>query len=91
MACYNRTKRADREQEIADLRAEVAAVDAGTWPRDINDSFRWLNAPTNPYLSARENQRIQADYAKRMCVSGIAYLEGIPARIAAGELPGWEA
>lgn len=90
MASYNHTKRADRSRSITDHKAEIAAVDGGKWPRDINDQFRWLNAPTRTYNSPRENHKIQAEYAKSMCLTMIEYLEGIPARVAAGELPGWE-
>lgn len=80
MAVYNRTKRLDREREIADLQAEIDAIDAGKWPRDINDQFRWSFVSHDP-----------AGYARRMCASSLAYLIAVPDRIANGELPGWEA
>ncbi len=80
MSSYNLTKRADRERLVADRRAEIAAIDNGAWPRDINDSFRW----------STNTNRTAAAHARAMCLADIEYAEGIPARISAGELPGWE-
>ena len=87
MASYNRMKRADRDQEIADRKAEIAAVDAGEWPRNLNDEFRW-----NSNNARTENPPpTPAEYAKRLCTFEVEYLEGVQVRIEAGELPGWEA
>lgn len=91
MASYNLMKRADRERKLADCKAEVTAIEAGTWPRNLDDQYRWADARTCPHNPPGVNHKIQADYAKQMCMAEIAYLEGVPARVAAGELPGWEA
>ena len=85
MSCYNRTKADSRKQETSDRTAEIASIDAGTWPRDIDDEFRWGVGQT--FYSHAD----KASHARAMCVGVISYLHGIPARIAAGELPGWEA
>jgi hypothetical protein len=84
MSCYNRTKAESRQQEIEERKAEIAAIDAGEWPRDLNDDMRWG-------VFMRFNDMAEkTDYARRLCVETLEYLEGIPARINAGELPGWE-
>ena len=85
MASYNRTKADSRRQEIADLTAEIVAIDAGSWPRDTDDAMRW-GVGMSFYSHADK-----AAHARRMCTGAVSYLQGIPARIAAGELPGWEA
>lgn len=85
MASYNRMKVADRKREIDDRKAEIAAIDAGTWPRDLDDDMRW--GICHHFRDAAEH----AAYARRMCLDVVDYLEAIPARIKAGELPGWEA
>lgn len=85
MAYYNRTKAESRKQEIADLKAEIAAIDTGKWPRDIDDNMRW--GPNKTFHDMAE----KAKYVRDLCVKEVGYLEGIPARIAAGELSGWEA
>lgn len=90
MSFYNNTKRADRLRCIADRKAELTAIDSGEWPRDYDDLLRWGDTDTNPFSSYQENQRIRAAHAKKMCLLDIRYLEGIPARVLAGELPGWE-
>ncbi len=82
MAVYNRTKKADRAREIADRQAEIEAIEAGLWPRDINDQFRWYD---------RTPTFTPAQWARKMCEDTIAYLTAIPGRIANGELSGWEA
>lgn len=85
MASYNRMKRADREREIADRKAEIAAIDQGTWPRDIDDDFRW---GANRYF---HDNAEKAAYARKLCMDDVTYLEGIPGRIALGYLQNWEA
>ena len=80
MTSYNRTKAEDRKREIADLKDEIAAVDAGKWPRDLRDSLKILGIP---FLDAAE----EAAYARRVCQCAVDYLEAIPARVAVGELP----
>ena len=52
MTSYNRTKAEDRKREIADLKDEIAAVDAGKWPRDLRDSLKILGIP---FLDAAED------------------------------------
>ncbi len=84
MSCYNRMKNASRQQEITDRKAEIAAIDGGTWPRDMNDEYRWGVNKTFHDMTEK------AVYARSLCLTEVEYLEGIPARIAAGELPGWE-
>jgi len=93
MASYNLMRAADRARARADCQAEIDAVEAGQWPRDINDSMRWIHPPTSPYLPADENRRIAAEYAARMCRAEIEYLDGVDRRIAEGDpdLAGWEA
>ena len=83
MACYNRMKAESREQEIKDRTAEVASIDAGKWPRDIDDDMRWGVNKTFHDVAEK------AMYARRLCVSELAYLKGLTARTKAGELPGW--
>ena len=58
--------------------AELAALDAGSWPRDLDDLCRWMNPdPT----------RVRAILA-----ADIRYLDDLDRRIAAGDpdLAGWE-
>jgi hypothetical protein len=86
MAIYNRTKADSRKQETADLTAEIAAIDAGVWPRDIDDAMRW--GAGQSFASHAD----KAAYARRLCVDIVDYLQAIPARIASGELGnGWQA
>tara|TARA_R110000868_G_C10890698_1_gene763575 strand:+ start:728 stop:988 length:261 start_codon:yes stop_codon:yes gene_type:complete len=86
MSVYNRTKADSRKQERADRTAEIAAIDSGSWPRDIDDRHRWGVGQT--FYSNADH----AAYARQQCVSVIDYLDGIPARIASGELGnGWQA
>jgi hypothetical protein len=91
-AFRNATKARARAEERADLRSELEAITAGTWPRTIDDLFRWGGARTSPYLSARENQRIVREHAASCCRRRLAYLDGVERRLAAGDpdLKGWE-
>ena len=94
MASYNFTRAADRARCRADRQAEIDAADAGTWPRDINDQFRWVGARPSPYLSAAEHWRVMAEHARACCQWEIAYLLGLDQRSAADDDPsltGWEA
>lgn len=84
MASYNLMKKADRDRQRSNRMAEVDAIDEGRWPRDINDEMRW--GATRTFYDGAE----KAAYARRMCMADVAYLDGIPDRITAGELPGWE-
>lgn len=76
MASFNLTKRESRLRRKEALESELAALDDGTWPRDTNDVMRWVTS---------DRKRIRAIIAAE-----IEYLEKLPERIAAGELPGWE-
>lgn len=80
MPSYNLTKAADRARFRADRVAEIAAVDAGTWPRDLDDACRWHAPPRHDATR----------HARAMCAADVAYLDGVEERIAKGELPGWE-
>lgn len=81
---YNRMKSASRQQEIEDRQAEMAAVDNGTWPRDLDDDMRWgVNKSFNDMAE-------RAAWARKMCDLDVQYLRGIPPRIVSGELAGWE-
>ena len=85
MSAYNRMKPADRAREVLSLQAELAAIDNGTWPRDLNDDFRW---GSQRYFHDKAEK---AAYVRGILTSEIAYLENIPARIRSGELSGgWE-
>lgn len=76
MSSYNLTKPEDRTRFRQDHAAELAAVEAGTWPRDINDAFRWIHGSPPEHT---------AQYAARMCRSAIEYIDDLEARIAAGD------
>lgn len=84
MASYNLMKSEDRARMKAARLAEVAAIDAGRWPRDINDEMRWGGNRTF------HDQAEKAAWARRMCNADLDYLDCLSARIADGELPGWE-
>ena len=83
MTVYNRMKAADRVRERQDRQAELDAIEAGTWPRDIDDQFRWNN-PSDKYTNA--------EWAARMCRADIDYLNDLDTRIDQGDptLRGWE-
>ena len=66
-------KQEDRDQIRAERTAEIAAVDACEWPRCINDSMRWV--------------RGTPEWAKKMCLADVAYIDDLEARLAAGEKP----
>ena len=74
MSSYNLTKPEDRTRYRQDHADELAAVENGTWPRDINDSMRWIHGRNAP------------EYAARMCRSTIDYIDDLEARIEAGEV-----
>ncbi len=87
MACYNRMKAKSRKQEIADRKAEIAAVEDGTWPRDIDDEMRWGSTKTFHDMAEK------ARYAKDMCNGVLVYMEDLQDRLNAGGDPclnGWE-
>lgn len=87
MASYNRTKRADRDREIADRQAEIDAIKAGTWPRDINDRMRW--GACRVFVDEHHRR----EYVVDMCQYDIDYLRDVQKRIEAGDpsVAGWEA
>ena len=84
MAVYNRMKSASRACEITDRKAELGAIEAGTWPRSLDDDMRW---GSQRYF---RDMAEKAAYVRPLLEAEITYLEGIPSRIKAGELPGWE-
>ena len=86
MAIYNFAKAADRARCRAARQAEIAAIDAGTWPRDIDDAMRWGATKCFPSVAAR------AAFAREMCASEVAYVDGVDARIRAGDpsVSDWE-
>lgn len=84
MACYNRMKAESRKQEITDRKAEIAAVNNGLWPRDLDDEMRWGSTKTFHDMAEK------AQYAKDMCWSVVFYLGDVQKRLESGELPGWE-
>lgn len=87
MAFYDMSKAADRARCKADRQAEIDAVRDGTWPRDIDDQFRW--GAMRVFCDAQEH----AEYAEQMCQAEIDYIDGVAERIQAGDpsVAGWEA
>lgn len=75
---YNRMKAADRKENQKDLRAELKAIEDGTWPRDLNDQLRY--------------GRPDATYVKKLVEIELAYLEDLENRIIQGDegLTGYE-
>jgi hypothetical protein len=86
MPSYDFTKRADRARKIQENRDEIAAIDAGAWPRTTDESLRFLSIM--PCASIEERAR----KVRAILISEVDYLESIPARHARGELPNfaWE-
>lgn len=78
MSSYNLQKPGDRERFRQDHADELAAVEDGSWPRDINDAFRWIHGSSPEHT---------AQYAARMCQSAIDYIDDLEIRIEAGEAP----
>lgn len=79
MSVYNRMKQADRERERADLTDELAAIDAGTWPRTSSEALRWQNP--------------DPDHVRACLVGGLDYLDDLERRLREGSDPGltgWE-
>ena len=87
MACYNLMLKQDRDKLRQERTAELRAVQDGTWPRSIDDSMRWLNAPTDGLARPEVNRRLRAEYAARMCQADLNYLKDLEKRIASGEYP----
>jgi hypothetical protein len=79
MASYNLTRAADRQRYRQDHISELEAIQAGTWPRDVNDALRWT--------------RMDPEHAARMCRMAVDYVDDLEARIASGDagLEGFEA
>jgi len=72
MSSYNLGKPEDRNRYRQDHASELAAVEEGSWPRDINDQMRWIRDPSPVY-------------AAKMCRFAIAYIDDLEARIARGD------
>lgn len=83
MASYNFMKREDRERCRKDRQEELDAVENKRWPRDINDTMRWLNCPVS---------EAAAQYAAKMCRYEIKWLDDIEHRLSMNDpsLNGWE-
>jgi len=71
---YNLCLARDRVRFRADREAELAAVKAGTWPRDISDRMRWCPPGTHT----------AAEWARHMCEVDLAYLDDIERRLSEG-------
>lgn len=84
MPSYNLMKAEDRARLRADRQAEMEAVHAGRWPRDLNDYLRWIHLPQIPHLSAADSRAVQEAYVARLCAEEIAYLDDLEQRIADG-------
>jgi hypothetical protein len=86
MPSYNFCKKADRERKIAENRDEIAAIDAGEWPRTTDEDLRFRAVMLCDAVGDRARK------VRRILLDEIAYLESIPARHARGELPdfAWE-
>lgn len=77
MPSYNLTKAADRVRFRQDHADELEAVEQGRWPRDVADAVRWSTQDTAAVA--------------RACRDGIAYVDDLERRIAAGGVEGFEA
>ena len=86
MSSFNFTKSADRARCRAERQAEIDAVKNGTWPRDINDQFRW-----GAMRHFHDNQE-PAEHAAEMCQMDIEYIDGVDKRGLDGDpsVAGWE-
>ena len=82
MSSYNLMKISGRAAMRADRQAELDAVTAGTWPRDLNDQMRWTT----------RSGFTPTEWAARMCKAELDYLDGVEKRLAANDpdLEGWE-
>jgi hypothetical protein len=68
------------EEDLAGAKAELAACEDGSWPRDASDALRWQNLPKMPYdpptVAAKAHREYVAD-----CLRGhIGWLENRLAR-----------
>lgn len=54
----------DRAQERRERMAEIAAIDAGSWPRNCDDTMRWHRFR---YVNDEQHRA----HARRMCVMTI--------------------
>jgi hypothetical protein len=69
----NSSKQEDRDQIRSEREDEIAAVDAGEWPRNLNDRMRWSKGTP--------------EWAKQMCQADIAYIDDLETRLDRGEKP----
>jgi len=94
MSSYNRMKAADRVRERKDRQAELDAIGAHEWPRDLNDEMRWTRPSdfNGPFWAKGYAISHAAHWAVLMCREEIAYLNGVDDRIRRGDpdLRGWE-
>ncbi len=87
MASYDLMKKSSREQMRCDREAELAALDTGTWPRNLDDSMRWSATRSWPNSGAHK------DYARRMVKAELDYLGDLQRRLEEGKDPSlasWE-
>lgn len=63
------------ETDLAARRAELAACENGSWPRDTNDAMRWQNLPRMPYDPPAVVRKAHQEYVARLCRQEIEWLE----------------
>lgn len=82
MSSYNLMKVAGREAMRADRQAELDATRDGSWPRDLNDSMRWVG----------RNGTSPKDWAAKMCRFELDYLADLERRLQANDpsLEAWD-
>jgi hypothetical protein len=69
----------ERKYALEDLekaKAELAACEAGTWPRDLNDYLRWQNLPPKPYDPPCDVAKAQREYVAGCLRRHIEWLQG---------------
>jgi len=66
MAITDLTTRQGTQESLDIERDRLSAMEDGTWPRDLNESLRYLNCPNNESYT---------DYSKRITLNQIKYLE----------------
>ena len=95
MPSYDLSKSPDRQRMLKDRREELAAVDDGSWPRNINDRFHWVTTDIKKirrcllydieYLEARETITACQDCAWTGPAGELTHIRDIPQRVGAGE------
>lgn len=85
MASYNLLKAADRKRRRAEVVAELAATQDGTWPRDSNDVMRYVHLPQGSPYSSSDTLQKQREYVAKLCRQELEYLDDLERRIRAGD------